>query len=198
MAGALRTTLTDAEEATRAAAHDRPDSFDELYAEYFPFVWRCLRGLGVAEPARDDAAQEVFLVVHRRLAEFAGQSSFRTWLFGVVRRVAFNQRRSASRKRAGEQVLDTAAAAPGLGPLEHAQNLEAAAFVEQFVGRLPKGQREVFMLVLIEEMTIPEVAEALSIRLNTAYTWLRRARASFRQAMAECRTREAMKMDDKR
>jgi RNA polymerase sigma-70 factor, ECF subfamily len=182
----LRTASTDAGKATKSAADERPASFDELYAAYFPFVWRCLRGLGIPGAALDDVAQEVFLVVHRRLGDFAGQSSVRTWLFGIVRRVASNQRRSASRKRTYEDDLPAAeSAAPELGPLEQAQNVQAAAFVQRFVARLPKGQREVFILALIEEMSIPEVAQALSIRLNTAYTWLRRARGNFRRAMAE-------------
>jgi len=181
----LRTPSLDAENATRPGVDDRRASFDDVYATHLPFVWRCLRGLGVPRPALDDAVQDVFLVVHRRLDEFAGRSSIRTWLFGIVRRVAFNQRRSASRKRTQAQDLAAEPPAPFLSPLEQAQNVEAAAFVQQFVERLPKGQREVFILVMLEEMGIPEVAEALEIRLNTAYTWLRRARARFRDAMAQ-------------
>lgn len=181
----MRTPSLDAENATRPPVDDRPASFDELYAAQLPFVWRCLRGLGVPRPALDDAAQDVFLVVHRRLDEFAGRSSIRTWLFGIVRRVAFNQRRGASRKRTQAQDLAVEPTSLPISPLEQAQNVEAAAFVQQFVEHLPKGQREVFILVMLEEMTIPEVAEALEIRLNTAYTWLRRARARFRDVMAK-------------
>ena len=181
----MRPPSLDAENATRPRVDDRPASFDELYAAHLPFVWRCLRGLGVPRPALDDAVQDVFLVVHRRLDEFAGRSAIRTWLFGIVRRVAFSHRRSASRKRTQAQELAVEPMVPVLSPLEQAQNVEAAAFVQQFVERLPKGQREVFMLVMLEEMSIPEVVEALEIRLNTAYTWLRRARARFRDAMAK-------------
>jgi RNA polymerase sigma-70 factor (ECF subfamily) len=180
----LRTPSLDAEKATRPGVDDRRASFDELYAAHLPFVWRCLRGLGVPRSALDDAAQDVFLVVYRRRGDFAGESSFRTWLFGIVRRVAFNQRRSASRKRTQAEDLSVDPLPTALSPLEQAQNVEAAGFVQEFVKRLPKGQREVFILVMLEEMTIPEVAEALEIRLNTAYTWLRRARARFRDAMA--------------
>ncbi|HEY3498366.1 MAG TPA: sigma-70 family RNA polymerase sigma factor, partial [Polyangiaceae bacterium] len=62
--------------------------FAGTYREHFPFVWRCLRGLGVREAALDDAAQDVFVIVHRRLRDFRGESSLRTWLYGVVRNVA--------------------------------------------------------------------------------------------------------------
>ena len=51
---------------------------------------RQLRGLAAAGPsaALDDATQEVFLVVHRRLGEFEGRAAVTTWLFGIARRVA--------------------------------------------------------------------------------------------------------------
>jgi RNA polymerase sigma-70 factor (ECF subfamily) len=166
----------------------RPDlGFDDVYAAHFAFVSRCLRGLGTPEASLEDAAQEVFLVVHRRLDQFSGESSVRTWLFGIVRRVASNQRRAVKRQPPRQDIQPDSVAQPiePLTPLEQIQNAEAAAFVERFLERLPNGQRDVFMLAVIEEMSIPEVADALSIRLNTAYTWLRRARARFREATAQ-------------
>lgn len=181
----LRPPSTTAENAADPGADARLVSFEELYAGHLPFVWRCLRALGVRESALEDATQEVFLAVHRRLPEFQGQSTPRTWLFGIVRRVASNQRRGASRQREHLRQIEAESVAPGVSPLEQVQNTEAAAFVQQFVDGLPQGPREVFVLAVIEEMSIPMVAEALSIRLNTAYTWLRRVRARFRDAMAE-------------
>src|SRR4051812_27632439 len=53
-----------------AAGHHAPDrekAFDDIYSQNFSFVWRCLRGLGLPPAALDDAAQDVFLVVHRQL-----------------------------------------------------------------------------------------------------------------------------------
>ena len=58
--------------------------FERVYAEHFAFVWRNLRRLGVAPAQLDDAAQEVFIVVHRRLAEVRVEA-LRPFLFGVVR-----------------------------------------------------------------------------------------------------------------
>jgi RNA polymerase sigma-70 factor (ECF subfamily) len=165
------------------------ESFDDIYAQYFSFVWRCLRSLGVPRAALDDAAQEVFLVVHRRLPEFEGHSTIRTWLFGILRRVAFNQRRGLRRRLAHEADSQDQGDAPNQpgqpSPLDRAANAEAAAFIERFVAQLPERQREVFILVMIEEMSVPDVAEALSIPLNTAYTRLRSARSDLRRAIAE-------------
>jgi RNA polymerase sigma-70 factor (ECF subfamily) len=72
---------------------------------------------------------------------------------------------------------------PDAGPLERAQDAEAAAFIQSFLLRVGERKQVVFMLAVIEEMTIPEVAAALSIPLNTAYTRLRSVRADFQRAL---------------
>ncbi len=69
----------------------------QIYAEHFRGVWRNLHRLGVPDSALDDAVQDVFLVVHRRRSEFAGRSSLRTWIFGIVLHVAKDYRRAARR-----------------------------------------------------------------------------------------------------
>jgi RNA polymerase sigma-70 factor (ECF subfamily) len=185
----LPRSLTQPDGVPAAAGDGGRESFDDIYGRHFPFVWRCLRSLGVPRAALDDAAQEVFLVVHRRLPEFAGHSTIRTWLFGIVRRVAFNQRRATQRRLAHEaerqSQADTTHVPVQPGPLDSVANAEAAAFIERFMANLPDRQREVFVLVMIEGMSVPDVAEALSIPLNTAYTRLRSARADLRRAMAE-------------
>ena len=160
-----------------------PRDFAAIHAEFLPFVWRCLRTLGVPRESLDDAAQDVFLVVHRRLAEFRGNSSLRTWLYGIVRKVASNRRRTAGRKRQAEP-LDEQLPSPTPGPAERAQDAEAAAFVERFVAGLDAKKRDVFVLALLEELSIPEVAEALGIPLNTAYSRLRLVRADLQAALA--------------
>jgi len=160
-----------------------PQSFDELYESYFPFVWRCLRGMGVGRGALDDAAQDVFLVVHRQLGGFRGESSAQTWLYGIARHVASNHQRRDQRKQAPLEPLVSEPAHPDPGPLEQAEDAEAAAFVASFVAGLADKKRDLFILAVLEEMTIPEVATALAIPLNTAYTRLRSVRAEFERAL---------------
>src|SRR5262245_1929044 len=72
--------------------------FDEAYARHFDFVWRNVRRLGVPEAEVDDAVQEVFLVVHRKLSSYAPRASLKAWIFGVVARVARDHRRLLLRK----------------------------------------------------------------------------------------------------
>ncbi len=82
-----------------------PPAFDAVYAEHFSFVWRNLRRLGVRESHLDDASQEVWVVVHRRLPSFEGRSSLRTWLVGIAVRVASDHRRWRRRKDPHEPVM---------------------------------------------------------------------------------------------
>src|SRR5262245_16282732 len=79
-------------------AIDEPVAFDAVYDACFDFVWRNARRLGVPDAQLDDAVQEVFLVVHRRLADFEGRSSIKTWVFGILLKVAADHRRALRRK----------------------------------------------------------------------------------------------------
>ena len=71
-------------------------TLEEVYREHFRFVWRSLRRLGIHERDAQDATQEVFLVVHRKLGEFEGRSQMTTWLFGICLRVVRNRKRKHS------------------------------------------------------------------------------------------------------
>ena len=91
-------------------------TFDDVYVDHFDFVWRCLRSLGVPDDALDDAAQDVFVIVHRQLPGFRGESTLPTWLFGIIRNVASNQRRGAGRKQTPLVSLTEEVVHAGPGP----------------------------------------------------------------------------------
>ena len=71
----------------------------EIYERHFDFVWRSLRRLGVQAVDLEDAAQDVFVVVHRRLVDFEHRSTLKSWLFGIALRVAKVYRHKATRQR---------------------------------------------------------------------------------------------------
>ena len=81
-------------------------SFEELYDTYFAFAWRCARGLGVPPGNLDDAVQEVFIVIHRKLGDFRPNGSIQSWIFGIVRRVAKDFRRTEARKGGGLELRE--------------------------------------------------------------------------------------------
>lgn len=157
-----------------------PPTFDAVYQAELAFVWRSLRALGIDASAIDDAAQDVFVVVHRRLHEFEGRSSLRSWLFAIARGVASNYRRSARRR--ATQALEVEPAASGPGPHESAERAEALRVVSAILDRMPDDQRTAFALVELEGLPVPEVAEILAENLNTIYSRLRAARRVFERA----------------
>ena len=159
-------------------------SFEEIYRAHFAFVWRSLRRLGIREEDAADVAQEVFIVVHRKLPEFAGRSKVTTWLYGVCFRVASERRRARPRAELGAQEAAALVGRPA-DPATTAERNEGLAMLERVLDRIPDDQRAVFCLFELEGMTGEEIAEALEIPLGTAYSRLRLARAAFSAATAE-------------
>ena len=157
--------------------------FRAIYDEYFDFVWRSLRRLGVREADAMDLVQKVFLAVHVGLGEFEGRSKFRTWLFGICRRVASDYRRSSPIRR--EVVTD--AAAMDLRHDEHdppivgTESRQRANVAEAILNRLPEPQRVVFVLFELEEMSGDDIAALLNIAVGTVRSRLRLARERFRR-----------------
>jgi RNA polymerase sigma-70 factor, ECF subfamily len=159
-----------------------PMTFRELYEEHLPFVWRSLRRLGVRETDLGDAAQEVFVVVHRRLAEFEGRSKITTWLFGICLRVASSRRRvSGVREVSTGEALDVVD--------EHAdveaavERLRGIALLEAILHRMSLEQRTVFILFELDGVPLAEIADLVSAPLGTVQSRLRLARQAFRAAV---------------
>jgi RNA polymerase sigma-70 factor (ECF subfamily) len=147
----------------------------DVFREYAPFVWRVLRGLGVAEADVADVCQEVFVVVHRKLTAFEGRSSLRTWLYGISARTVSDYRRRASRRR--EVLTDAPLDQAAIGTADDALALRLACRVlDRILDDLTEEQRAVFVLYEIEELTMSEVAELLGCPLQTAYSRLIAAR----------------------
>ena len=150
-----------------------PD-FDALYTDHIAFVWRNLRRLGVAPAALDDACQDVFLVVHRRIADLP--DNVRSWLFGILRRVAADHRRTVRRR--GAVPIESIAEPAATGSTLDAR-AAAAEMVHRILDQLDDDKREVLVLAELEQMTAVEIAAAIDIPVNTVYSRLRAARQAF-------------------
>ena len=154
--------------------------FSRLYDEHFDFVWRSLRRFGLSRALADDGVQEVFIVVHRRLADYDTSRAARGWLYGIARRVAATMLRGEYRA----QRKIAAVTSPEPGDMEQdVARQQAVSLMEAFLTELDDVQREVFVLVEVEGLTAPEAAAALGVKLNTVYSRLRRARARFQRAI---------------
>ena len=162
-------------------------TFDGVYESHFAFVWRIARRLGVAESDVSDIVQEVFLVVHRRLGEFEQRGSVKTWLFGILRRVVSDYRRTLRRKPSlvgrTEAIEPDAWSCGRNTPAENAEQNEAMRLVTRLLEELDEDKREAFILAELEEMTTAEVADALELNPNTAASRIRAGRTAFEAAL---------------
>jgi RNA polymerase sigma-70 factor (ECF subfamily) len=163
-----------------------------LYRTHFAFVWRNLRRLGVPDPQLEDAAQDVFLTVHRRWDSYDERwSAVETWLFGIVLRVAQGHRRSLRRRlsRLVPWSSDSARLAPSSeeGPAELVAKRQAVLLLDRLLAELRPERRAVLILVDVEQLSVPQAAEALGTNLNTAYSRLRSARLQFERSLKRLR-----------
>lgn len=162
-----------------AGAEEERASFEVLYEREFGFVWRALRHLGVASATLEDAAQEVWLVVHRRLPDFEGRSEPRTWLFGIAMNVARNRRRG--QRRTPEMLALPEHVASGRPDPEgqHA-GYEAWLKIQRFLDTLDEQRRAVFVCSLLEQLSAAETAEATGLDAASVYHQVRRLRQAFK------------------
>jgi RNA polymerase sigma-70 factor (ECF subfamily) len=179
-------------EVASAAPAEVP-SFESLYDTFLPYVWRTVQRLGVPLSQADDVVQEIFIVVHRRLSEFEGRSTLKTWLYGIALRVVRTHRMKARREPVAVDA-DDFRAPEATRPDERAENAEAARLVNALLDGLEYEQREVFVLAELEQLSAPEIAEALGAKLNTVYSRLRLARRAFAEAAARCRAKDEWRL----
>ena len=175
---------------SRPAEADPPCSTpEEAFEQHFSMVWRSLKRLGVHPAALDDAVQDVFLVLHRRWADFAHQSSLRTWIYGIALRVASDHTRRARRERARWSPEIPELESPSEAPDRIYQQREAARLLQVALAQLDEKERQILVLIDLEERSVVEAAESLGINLNTAYSRLRRGRQSFEKALRFAQSR---------
>jgi RNA polymerase sigma-70 factor (ECF subfamily) len=168
--------------------------FDDVYRQGFAFVWRSARRLGVRDASLDDVVQEVFVIVHRRLGDFEGRSSIRTWLFGITLRVVRDHRRSVARREPAEVIDPDTLRAAEPGPGESLEKAEAVRLLYAVLDEMDDERREVFVMAELEQMTMPDIAIALGVNVNTAYARLRAARQTFEGALARHRARDQWRL----
>jgi RNA polymerase sigma-70 factor (ECF subfamily) len=163
---------------------------EEVYEAQLDFVWRTARRLGASESHLDDVVQEVFMVVQRRLADFEGRSELKTWLFGITRRVVRGYMRRHSRRTLTSETaeLPDPHAASGEAQL---LALEGTQLLQALLNELDEDKREVFVLCELEELSGPQIAEALDLSLSNVYARIRVARQAFDAALKRYRARQA-------
>jgi RNA polymerase sigma-70 factor, ECF subfamily len=162
-----------------------PD-FREIFETQFSYVWHVLKRLGVAERDLEDLAQQVFLQVHGQLPNFVTTRPLRPWLFSFAYHAASNYR-ALSRHRIELSIVAPEQADTAAGADEQLITRQELELAELALSRVALDRRAVLLLHEVEGHSVPEIAESLSIPLNTAYSRLRLARQEYEQAVKRLR-----------
>ena len=147
----------------------------KLHADSYGWALACC---GRDREEAEEVLQNAYLKVYSGKARFDGRSALRTWLFGVIRRTAAEERRRNIVRRL------RAAAYAVIAPTENVAEPEPAFEVAQCeelilsaLRELSPRQREVLQLVFYHDMTIEDAAEVMSVSLGTARTHYERGKA---------------------
>jgi RNA polymerase sigma-70 factor (ECF subfamily) len=157
--------------------------FRRIYDSEVEFVYHRLRRLGVLERDLEDKLHDVFVVVHRRLADYDPSRPIRPWIAGITMRVASDYRKSAYQRRerpVQERAEETQDGGPD--PEQALQRRRDQELVIAALDRLDEERRAVLVLHDIEGHTMREIAEMLDTSANTLYSRLHTAREQFIKA----------------
>ena len=190
-----RTSLAaDTELVDRIAAHDHA-AFETLMRQYNGRLFRVARAILKDDAEAEDALQDAYLDAYRHIAEFRGGAQLSTWLTRIVVNQALMRLRKQRRERvvvpfgrgqedrfeSGEHaVADEKSELPSTTTLR----AEVRHILERRIDELPVAFRTVFVMRDVEDLTVQETADALSIPPATVRTRLFRARALLREALA--------------
>lgn len=161
-----------------ASGPARTDLARTLYDEHADFAYRCVRGLGVPEADAEDAVQEVFLVVHRRIADYQPGTLPRAWIFQIAYRVAQTLRRRMG-TRLPASVDPDQLPSSARDPLATTLGSERRAILYELIAALDEPYRAPFLLIEVEEMSLEDTALALSLTRRTVKWRIFRARRQF-------------------
>ena len=175
-----------------------PGQWVDAHGDYlFNFAVGQLRDPSVAE----DLVQETFLAAFKARARFAGNSSERTWLVGILRHKIYDHLRHTCRERAvrvdseptrrDEEAWDDAVlwihdlAAESESPSRRLELAEFRSNLELALGKLPPRLAQVFQLYAVEERPNREVCQTLNISESNLWVMLHRARTQLREQLTD-------------
>jgi len=144
-----------------------------------PSLRRYARGLLADAALADDLVQDTLERAWSRFSRWQKRGEIRAWMFGIMHNHFIDgtrARRSRPEDSAGDEVPESPQRA------EQADGLELRD-LDRALQRLPPEQREVLLLVALEEMSYQEAASITGVPLGTVMSRLARARERLRQEM---------------
>jgi RNA polymerase sigma-70 factor (ECF subfamily) len=172
--------------AERCRAGD-DEAFEQLYREQSPRVFALARRMSGSPDVAEDLVQEIFLLVHRKLPGFKGESAIGTWVYRLALNhcIDFVRGRQARAARLTDP-LDAEQAAEPPAPRE---SLVARIDLGRAIEQLPDGCREAFVLHDVEGLEHKEIARALGIAEGTSKSQVFKARMKLRHILTGAQER---------
>ena len=160
------------------------DAYEELYRLHarrvYNLAWRMLGNASDAE----DALQEVFLQVFRKIGSFKGESALGTWLYRLAMNLCVDRTRSRVAHDAQKtEALDPIRTAQAGAPLP--EMAMSRLDLERAIAHLPEGCRAAFLLHDVEGFEHREVATILGIAEGTSKSQVHKARLRIRRFLTE-------------
>lgn len=157
---------------------------ESLHDAAFSWTLTCCGG---QTQEAEDVLQTVYLKILEGKARWRGASSWKTWLFAVIRRTAAQRRRQKAWRTVLLDRWRSTLAAPGPAPdpETEADRSERSLWIRRALGSLTDQQRQVLELVFYHDLTVREAAEVLGLRLGTARTHYQRGKRMLRDRLSE-------------
>lgn len=158
---------------------------ERLHEDAFGWALSCC---GWNDADAEDVLQTTYVKVISGRASFGGRSSFRTWLFGVIRQTSREHRRRArsQQERAERLALEPTG---GIGapdpPDASVERADQARRLRAVLEQLPERQREVLHLVFYEDMTVREASEVMEVSLGSARVHYERGKKRLRGLLGD-------------
>jgi RNA polymerase sigma-70 factor (ECF subfamily) len=171
-------------------------TLEQVYRDHFDFVYRVARRFGGYDLDPEDLAQEVFVVVARKLHTFDNNARITTWLFGITINVVRSSRRNRSvrlRHRADESEADQV----GVETRDPLEVRDAARIADEILQGISEKRRIPFILFELQGMSCAEIAELLDIKEETVWSRLHYARREFTEGLARHHEKTARDTKDK-
>lgn len=153
-------------------------AWKEFYEAHFDFVYRVVRRFGTPTEEAEDAVHEVFVVVLRKLDSFQ-EGRITTWLYRIAANVSSDRHRRRRVRRAFEALKVWIGGQQPESPERLAERASASRAVDRVLERMSPKKREVFVLFEVDDVSGEDIADRLSIPINTVWTRLHHARKEF-------------------
>ena len=174
--------VNDAALARAARVGDR-EAFETIVHRHGPSLYRYARRMLTDDGDVQEVVQDAFVGAWRDFEHYRGQSSLRTWLFGITAHKAVDRARKARAQPIDDRVLQTKPTGPASDPHIHMSQAEFLQALERALAELPYRQRACWLLREVEGMSQVQIGHILGVSPGAVRGQLHRARANLAERM---------------